>query len=161
MAFTIEVLGDTAPECDEGLLIVYSSVYMGDDTVKTAKLVLRNDDGPASGCGADPFTLSPVEPAAWDGGTPDAPLPTTAIDAKTGEVPPTVALDAAADGPLPAVRDSGAGGVGSEDAPGPARIRNSGCSCAFEIARGEGWLCFLAALAVLVMLRRARRRSAG
>lgn len=185
--FTIDVLADLLPECDEGLLIVYSSLYMGDDTVKSAKLVLRNDDGPVPGCGADPFAPLPVEAPAWDGGTPDSPTPAGAMDARTvdgptpaapdmpaasdggsaavrdsgaGDVPAPSAPDvaAASDGGPTAVRDSGTGGVGEQDASGVPGMRASGCACSFAGAHVGRWLCLLAALGWLAMLRRPRRR---
>ena len=59
MTFNVEILSATQSECDEGLLIEYTEVYMGDDATKTAKMVLRNDDEPAQGCG-NPFVTPPL-----------------------------------------------------------------------------------------------------
>jgi hypothetical protein len=67
LTFTVDILSDTQSECDEGLLIQYTEAYLGDDTTKTAKMILRNDDEPALGC-ADPFTRPPVAEPGLDGG---------------------------------------------------------------------------------------------
>jgi hypothetical protein len=89
MTFDLEVLSDTVPECDEGLYVQYSTLYMGDDTVKQAKVILRNDDGPVPGC-PDPFVPQ----------SPPAPTPEPQIDSGA-LVPPPVeprAADAGTDG---------------------------------------------------------------
>jgi MYXO-CTERM domain-containing protein len=72
MTFDLEVLSDTVPECDEGLHIRYSTVYMGDDAPKLAKVILRNDDGEVAGC-SDPFVPSSGPEPPTDGGAVSPP----------------------------------------------------------------------------------------
>jgi Calx-beta domain len=166
MTFNVEILSDADPECDEGILIQYNEVYMGDDSVKTAKLVLRNDDGPAQGC-SDPFTPPPAAEPARDGGTP---LPTP-VD--TGTSLPTP-VDS---GNVGSVSDAQVGwgrgtdtqaasGVGLNDVPdsGASTPRGqlggtSGCSCSLAApSRDAGLLVFAVAGFLAALVRRSRSR---
>ena len=181
MTFTVRVWGDTQPECDEGLLIVYSTLNMGDNTTKTAKLLIRNDDGPAQGCG-DPFTRPPVE-AAVDGGAPR--VDASAVDAPTVDVPtvdaavaapagdaisPDLAAAAEAgsigvvDGPVPPadawvppISDGGPSGGAADGATAPERPKSSGCFCTLGRRAPEPWLLLLGVASGLALLHRRRR----
>jgi hypothetical protein len=80
---TLELMGDTAAECDEGLVLRFAGVYTGDETQKTARISIQNDDGPPALTGAcpDPFTPDPTAPPPID--PPAAPAPTPAAGAET------------------------------------------------------------------------------
>jgi hypothetical protein len=134
MTFDLEVLSDTVPECDEGLYIRYGTAYMGDDTPRVAKVVLRNDDGPVAGC-SDPFASSPSPEPPTDGGAlsppPIEPRPidggATGVEAEAGSSSATGPDPSMA--PEPQATDAGAvreipdAGVppdlGSAGTPGP------------------------------------------
>ncbi len=84
-AVTLELLGDITAECDEGLVLRFAGVYTGDDTQKTARLTITNDDGPRAITGACPDPFSP------DPNAPAQPEP------KPAEPPPDARGDAGAD----------------------------------------------------------------
>jgi hypothetical protein len=137
--FAFEILSDTIPECDEGFTIEYSAAYSGDDTKKTARVLIENDDGPTGpGC-ADPY----VPPPPPDGGAPDAGPDGSAMT--TDGRPPFPNEDSSTLAPTDAP------GV---DAGAQLASKSSGCSV------GPGTLgaspLLLAALALLLR-RRARR----
>ena len=185
MTFNVEILSDTQPECDEGLFIEYTEVYMGDDTTKTAKMLLRNDDGPAQGC-SDPFaTPTPVEPAR-DGGTDLAPavdtvnikiIPDAGVASETGadtyassdsDTQPgwgNVTDTQAASGVGLDTQSSTGGGLvdlpdsGTAVPDGQRLAKSSGCSCALAgPTRDASLLVFAAAGLLAALVRRSRRR---
>lgn len=97
---TMEIIGDTTPECDEGIVVSYRASYTGDDAAKSAKILIVDDDeGPRPDACPDPFT---TVAAPRDGGAKSAP-------------------DAAADGAgsVPAPGSSPGPGAGPDAAPGP------------------------------------------
>jgi MYXO-CTERM domain-containing protein len=175
MTFNVEILSDMQPECDEGLYIEYTELYMGDDVTKTAKMVLRNDDGPAQGC-SDPFaTPPPVEPAR-DGGTdlvppvdaevvkaiPDAiasgdtgsdTYAGTGSDTQTGS-DAGIDTQSTSGGGLVDIPDSGAAVPQGQDF-----AKASGCSCSVTVpSRDASLLVFALAGLLAVLVRRSRRR---
>lgn len=54
----IEVRGDTSPECNEGLTLLYRAFNLGDDAVHEVRLTIRNDDAPHPASCPDPFQVS-------------------------------------------------------------------------------------------------------
>jgi hypothetical protein len=58
MITSLDIIGDSTPECDEGLVLQYQAVYMGDDTARQAHLLIVDDDQTgdvhATGC-IDPY----------------------------------------------------------------------------------------------------------
>jgi len=185
MTFNVEILSDTQPECDEGLYIEYTEVYMGDDTTKTAKMLLRNDDGPAQGC-SDPFAAPPPVEPARDGGTDLAPP----VDADIVKIIPDAGVsgDAGPDTFVGTVSDTQSGwgnvtdtqaasGVGLDtqsstggglvDLPdsgaavpeGQRLAKSSGCSCALAGPTRDASLLVFAVTGLLaVLVRRSRAR---
>jgi MYXO-CTERM domain-containing protein len=80
MKASFDIVGDAVHECSEGLVLQYQAVYMGDDTARTAKLLITDDDagepGSASAAGCiDPYTgpppprdpTTPVDPTGMAG----------------------------------------------------------------------------------------------
>jgi hypothetical protein len=124
MTFSVDIIGDTQPECDEGLLIYYTLLYTGDETTKVAKLLIRNDDGPVQGC-SDPFAKSPVVEPAQDGGA----VVVWIVDAGTG----TANLDMGA-GTGTANLDAGAG----DDVSSPVAGRDAGLVSGTDIGIDSG-----------------------
>ena len=170
MTFTVDILSDTQAECDEGLLIQYTEAYLGDDTTKTAKMVLRNDDEPALGC-ADPFTHPPVVEPGRDGG---APLPQP-VDADKLRDFGDLGIDGSAatgggdayGGSTNATDTQAASGIGlgndipdSGSAPIDQRIGgSSGCACSLSgPSRDTSLLVFAVAGILAVLVRRSRAR---
>jgi len=160
MTFNIEILSDTQSECDEGLFIEYTEVYMGDDATKTAKMVLRNDDEPAQGCG-DPFAAPPPAEPARDGGA----IPPSPVDAEVVKAVP----DADRSSETGSDTFAGAGSDGLIDLPdsgatvsqGPREAKSSGCSCAITApapSSDASLLLFAAAGMLAVLVRRSRSR---
>jgi MYXO-CTERM domain-containing protein len=45
MNLMLDILGDTRPECDEGIVINYRGIDMGDDALHTARILIIDDDG--------------------------------------------------------------------------------------------------------------------
>jgi hypothetical protein len=61
MTFSFFINADAMHECDEGVVFQYQGVYMGDDTARTAKLLIADDDfgiGEVAAC-PDPYTGPP------------------------------------------------------------------------------------------------------
>ena len=186
--FTIEVLSDTLAECDEGFLIQYDAAYEGDRTVKVAKVLLGNDDGPVEGC-ADPFVApTPVEPPTDAGASPPPPVdagasPPPPVDAGTSPPPPVdagaisatpdggVAADVTpdfADGVTDARATSGieskpdsAPGDGTTSPPNERLAKPAGCACSLASRGPHAGLVSLMLASVLVALARRRRRTTG
>ena len=182
ITFTVDILSDTQPECDEGLLIQYAGRYGIDDATRVAKLILRNDDGPVAGCG-DAFVPSTPIAQPLDGGATPPPsdsdaAPTTpepiVVDAGTsldGGVTTSTLSDAAVV-PIPEVGKGDAAAVVSVPEVGKADSdttpplkdhiqSHSGCSL---VAGGESGAASLLALllgllgcAFAVGRRRARK----
>lgn len=137
--FAFEILGDTTPECDEGFTIEYSAAYSGDDTKKTAHVLILNDDAPPGpGC-ADPY--APLPPP--DGGPPDASPDGPAMT--TDAWPPLPGEDSR---PL---AEPDAPGV---DAGAQLASKSSGCS----VGSGTIGASPLLLLAFALLLRRRARR---
>jgi MYXO-CTERM domain-containing protein len=178
MTFNVEILSDTQSECDEGLFIEYTEVYMGDDATKTAKMVLRNDDEPAQGCG-DPFVPpSPAEPARDGGVIPppvDAEVVKATLDAdRSSETGPDTFAGAGSDTGIDRQAAADAGidtqstpGDGLIDLPdsgatvpqGPRVAKSSGCSCAMTAPAPDASLLLFAVAGMLaVLVRRSRSR---
>ena len=182
MTFDLEVLADVVPECDEGLFIVYSTLYMGDDTARQAKVLLRNDDGLLDGC-PDPFasveprrdagsatdpapepqsvdagsTSSAPEPRSADGGTGEAKLDgAVASDLTPASVPAEVS-----DAQL--IPDLGTmfptSDSGSAPQPAGKLAQRSGCSCRLGEGRARGGLASALLLGALLCASRRRYRS--
>jgi hypothetical protein len=132
MTLDLEVLSDVVPECDEGLFLLYSTISMGDDTAKQAKVLLRNDDGLLDGC-PDPF--APVEPRRDGGPSADpAPEPPPSDAGSTSSAPEPPSADAgstAPPAPEPRSTDGSAGetkldgGVPSDLGPASAPVEVS------------------------------------
>jgi hypothetical protein len=128
MTFELDVLSDTTPECDEGVLIEYQGINTGDDTPKVAKLLIRDDDGGSTdggGACADPF-LARTVPVEADGG------------ATTGAEP-------GADG-----------GAGEVSAKIPASPLHRGCALAPGAASSTSLLTVLALVGAVLASRRRR-----
>jgi MYXO-CTERM domain-containing protein len=144
MTIPIEVFGDAFPECDEALSIQAQGVYFGDDAVKTAHLIIRDDDEPKpAGCG-DP--LSP-QTVPIDVPRPDPPQP----DAGPS---PSGSADAGSPTSTPAPTQPDAARPSDATATFPAR---AGCDCAAgPSGSGPGLPLLLGAW--LVTLARRRRR---
>jgi hypothetical protein len=108
MTFDLEVLSDTVPECDEGLYVRYATLYMGDDTPKLAKVILRNDDGLVNGC-TDPFvSTSAPEPPTDAGPLLPPPVEPRPVDADgSGAMPEAGSPSATA--PEPQAPNAGSG----------------------------------------------------
>jgi len=184
MTFNIEVLSDTQAECDEGLFIEYTEVYMGDDTTKTAKMVLRNDDGPAQGC-SDPFSTPALPAPPWDGGAsspppvdadivkanPDASTVKAIPDAsRSSEAGPDTFASAGSDTQIASgagadIQAALSGGLvdlpdsGAAVPQGQRLAKSSGCSCSMTApSRDAGLLAFALAGFVAVRVRRSRSR---
>jgi len=188
MTFNVEILSDTQAECDEGLYIEYTEVTMGDDTTKTAKMVLRNDDGPAPGC-SDPFVPpAPVEPAR-DAGTDLSPpvdadvvkiihdsgaaseagpdtFAGTGIDTQAGSGNITDTQAASGIG-LDTQSSTGGGLVDLPDSgaavpEGQRLAKASGCSCALAgPARSASLIIFAVAGLLALLVHRSRLRRSG
>jgi hypothetical protein len=124
---TFDILSDRVPECDEGLTIQYGAVYSGDDTTKTARVLIVNDDGPPGAPCADPYLPGPRP----DGGVPDA----------SSDDPPRA--DSAAPPPATVAEGGGQLAAGS-----------SGCAVASGTSGAP--LLLLALLGLLARGRRAR-----
>jgi hypothetical protein len=170
--FTVAIYGDTTPECDEGVIIEYAGIYTGDETRKTAHLLLKNDDvGPLdSGC-SDPFARRAPWGTVEDGGVPpDAAVPPDAgVSYKdAGDlVPDGGAGGAAVDAPAQATIDAAAvqpaapdAGTGSNDAAAsapPTLAESSGCSLAGAATATSLPAAGLLALLGLSLRRRLRR----
>jgi hypothetical protein len=86
--FSVEVVADTIPECDEGVVIQYWALDSGDEKMKEAHLVIEDDDGGPR----DPAQCAPLfAPAAIaDAGAPDTGKP------PKGSQPDAGSVDAAA-----------------------------------------------------------------
>jgi large repetitive protein len=89
MTFELDVLSDTTPECDEGVLIEYQGIDTGDDTPRVARVLILDDDGGPRGAGTgdggacpDPFVTRTV-PRETDGGPPPG-ADGSAADSQTG-----------------------------------------------------------------------------
>jgi hypothetical protein len=133
MRFTIDVLGDTRPECDEGVLVRYWGEEMGDDTKHTAHLMIVDDDGFPKD---DPRCPDPF--VHTNTGSPIG----RRVDA--GTKPPI-------DGGAPASPD---GGIGNP-IDGGNRLPSRGCcSVASGVSTPSAIVTLLLAAAVLLTTRR-------
>jgi hypothetical protein len=147
-SFTVqlELLGDLQAECDEGLVIRYSGVYTGDDTPKTARLLIRNDDGPPAGGCPDPFVPDPT-----------APPPEPMVDAGAGGAGGSPAVDAPGAG---GAGGAPGGGAGTDAAPdlGNMQPRASGGGCRYADPHGTSGPSLTALLLALLPLAARRRK---
>jgi hypothetical protein len=140
VTYSIDLVADAVPECDEGILIVYAGVYTGDDTKKTARLLIEDDDG-GMGSGPscpDPFALGAPAPPVDAAFYAPVPEPTTRADAAAPE--DATAPDAAA------ATDAGA------SAP-PLSGKRSGCAVG-----GTGRTTSPLLIVMVVVARWLRRR---
>lgn len=142
MFVAIDVVGDTTPECNEGVVLHYRGLYMGDDEIHTARLTIMDDDGfpKADPRCPDPFVHSDT------GGPIGQPVDASA-DAKPS-------LDAGApppDGSTPPAPNDG-GDVGK----GLSKRRGCSCVAAGDPATSVIATLLLAAAALLATLRRFR-----
>jgi MYXO-CTERM domain-containing protein len=181
MTFAIEVLSDVEPECDEVFYINYSGVYMGDDSPKQAKVILRNDDGPAQGCiDSGVVTMPPPEPP-YDGGTAAQPE-VRGIDG--GEVridlDGGVAPDASAAGNTPDTKlipdmvadttpdtqrvpdalvvSPSPNGFDAKPSGSERLADHAGCSCSLGTSSAPSGLAWLGLLGLCTAVARLRRR---
>jgi MYXO-CTERM domain-containing protein len=162
MGFTIQVLGDTMPECDEGFYIEYTAIGTGDDVTHRAKVLLRDDDGLVPGC-PDPFAAGVPAEIPRDGGLVFVPPPDGSVDlggsawpdVQPVPSPDTMPLPSSGTGGSTASASVGTGGSTSQ----PSGFANrSGCSC--SIASGERPMGFvLLGLAGVLVASSRRRRS--
>jgi hypothetical protein len=147
---TLLVLGDATPECDEGLMIEYGGVYTGDESRKTARVLIVDDDGARVGAGpcTHPFTPDPRELPPVLG--TDAGVTGTDAGVATTDAP--VTADAGTAG-------GGAGGGATVDAGSSPPLGDDAGGCSLG-GGGAGVGCTgLAALALLglAVWRRGRR----
>jgi hypothetical protein len=158
LSFDFVIVGDTHPECDEGFLIHYQGLYMGDETLKVAKILIRDDDGGLPSC-PDPFAPKVIE--AHDGGPPVDAEETT-VDTQppkdTMGVPPL--LDSSTpDAIIPSSPD---GGIvpGTSDADSVSGIKNSklnSSGCTLNNRAGiSGMVVLAVALGLALAIRRRR-----
>jgi hypothetical protein len=137
LAFAVDVLGDTTPECDEGLTIEYRSYDMGEDTtLRTARLLIVDDDGFPKD---DPRCPDPY--VHTEAGSPIG----RPVDAGTAPNRP-------ADGGAPTSPDGGQ----TIDGDGPLPSRGGCCSVASGTSTTSAFASLLLAAAALL----ARRRRA-
>jgi MYXO-CTERM domain-containing protein len=163
MTFTVDIIGDTQPECDEGLLIRYTLRYTGDETTKVAKLLIRNDDGPVQGC-SDPFASSPGVEVALDGGATVVGTVDAGGKATPDAGPGADALSSAAASDAQPVSDPGIVTQPGPDSGVAAPLTGDfvvepGCSCSVTGPAHHSGFLLLAVLGV--SLARVRRRRSG
>lgn len=143
ITYPLQILGDTRPECDEVLTIKYRGVYTGDDTMKTARVTILDDDaGPKGSCPPSPTTppTPPAEPAP-DAATPQDPPVTPGAD-----MPPMTTTDGGGSGGEQTTTSGGKAGQSLPDRGGCA-VGGGGTPSAFA----------LAAIGVALLFARRRR----
>jgi hypothetical protein len=145
------VVGDAIAECDEGLTIRYAGVYTGDETRRSARVLIQDDDGPppAAGPCPDPFVPDPSAPP---------PVAEPPVAEPPAADPPRAELPV--DGGVPA-NDAAAGGGNTGGTGGGLADSGGGCSLGRGDA-GAGAVAVVAlALLALVFLRRTPRPNRG
>ena len=149
MTFPIEILPDTQPECDEGFFLRYGGYYGIDEATRSAKILIRDDDGTVADCG-DPFA-SAAPPEGPDGG--GAP-PAIEQPNDGGSMPDVFIIH------MPIVyEDAAAASADASDAGSGARIKApAGCACAIGRAHGRLWLLLVAVTGMGIALTRRRGR---
>jgi hypothetical protein len=152
MTFPIEILPDTEPECDEGFFIRYGGYYGIDEATRSARILIRDDDGPVADCG-DPFAAA-APPEGLDGGGADPPPPEMGVDAGAGLDTSGIPLD---DASSSKTADSGA------PLPATPQIRtHAGCECSMRSGNAAAPSVVLAFVTMAILLRRrGQRRPAG
>ncbi len=153
MTYPIEIVSDTIPECDEGLTIQVQGVYFGDDAVKSARLLITDDDAPKPvGCG-DPFADAPV---TTDVRTNDAGAAGTG-----GGNPPLIPPELPEAGTPTTPTPSGAGGAAApEGATATSGLpERAGCACTAGPGAPRASFGIVVLLGVTLATRRRRARS--
>jgi hypothetical protein len=142
LVFPLLVVSDMLAECDEGIVLQYGGVDTGDDSPKTIKVLIQDDDaGPTGASCPDPFGPTPKAPDA---------VPTTP-DAGAGDVAPAAGSTADAGATADVARvDVNAG---SAAAPAPA-MSQGGCTIGGPAPALTSGLSVAALLAALARRRR-------
>jgi hypothetical protein len=148
MTFPVEILPDTEPECDEGFFIRYGGYYGIDEATRSARILIRDDDGPVAGCG-DPFATAPP-PELPDGGGAETLPPELGVDAGAG--PDT------SGSPMDDAGTSMTAETGATLPATPQMRAHSGCECSMAGGSAVAPLVVLACLAIMLVHRRRRRR---